>query len=119
MKQSVSRLNTAGQSTRMMAEGRKLNRRRLGLAGFICLGLILLLIWTNFHFFRIWVFLFCLLVCVLGLITVRRGIIPVMDFLKKREEQAVQGAEGEEAVGAILDRLPNMHQVQHDVPGAN
>jgi hypothetical protein len=33
-----------------------------------------------------------------------------------REQQAIRGAKAEEAVGAILNRLPGNHRVLHDVP---
>jgi len=49
----------------------------------------------------------------------RRSILLPSDGLAKEKGGArLQGAEGEEAVGAILDRLPNIRVVQHDVPGA-
>jgi len=46
------------------------------------------------------------------------AVTVAIDRFREREGHAIQGAEGEEAVGAILDRLPNVYQVQHDVPGA-
>jgi len=45
---------------------------------------------------------------------VGEAVVVAIDRFREREKRAIQGAEGEEAVGAILDRLPNI-QVQHDV----
>jgi hypothetical protein len=96
-----------------MARERLVGRLLLGLAGFVCLGLILWLNWTNVRAFK----LSTAMICVIGLVAVERRIVPLMDFLKRREDDAVRGAEAEEAVGAILDRLPENHIVLHDVPG--
>jgi hypothetical protein len=39
-----------------------------------------------------------------------------MDFFQRRENDALRGGEAEEAVGAILDRVPENYTVLHDVP---
>jgi len=55
--------------------------------------------------------------CATGLLLIARGIIPIIDFFQKRESDAIRGAEAEETVGAVLDRLSEEHMVLHDVPG--
>ena len=95
-----------------MAWERKANRRRLGIAGLAFLGLIALLYWTHIFPFNLPIFL----LSVFGMIAVDRGFIPRMDHFKRREDQATRGAEAEETVGAILDRLPNLI-MQHDLQG--
>jgi hypothetical protein len=88
------------------------------MAGFTSLGLVALLFFTNLHPLSLSIFA----VCMVALFAVDRGIIPVMDSQKKWEGYAIQGAEGEEVVGAILDRVPNIRvaggQVSDESGGA-
>jgi hypothetical protein len=60
---------------------------------------------------------FVLLFCVAGLVVIGRGILPLIDRFQKRENDAIRGAEAEEAVGAILNQLPGSYMVSHDVSG--
>jgi hypothetical protein len=50
-----------------------------------------------------------------GLWAVNHYFIGWMDFVQRREQQAIRGAEAEEAVGTILNRLPGDYQAFHDV----
>jgi len=94
-----------------MARERQVARFRLALVGFTCLVLIFCLNRTNIRDFKV----STLVICVVGLISVDRGIIPLMDWFRKREGDAIRGAEAEESVGTILDRLADNHVVLHDV----
>jgi hypothetical protein len=108
----------AGKGARAMAEKRRLNRLRHGLTGLLCLGLILAINWINIRALKSpTVKIGAALVCALGLVAIDRRILPMMDFLIKRESDAARGAEAEETVGAVLNRLSDEHMVLHDVPG--
>lgn len=97
-----------------MARTRQFGRRWLALFGLFCLGLILLFNALNI---RHGISLFVLLGCIAGLALMNHGLLPLIDFIQKRERHAVQGAQAEEQVGAFLDRLPKeKFTVQHDVP---
>src|SRR6267142_5923970 len=95
MKQPNSTLNTAGQSTRVMAQERKSNRLRLGLTGFLCLGAILFVNWTNMHALKLSV----AAVCMVALVAVDRFFCPRMDWQKKREGHASREPKGKRQWG--------------------
>jgi len=107
--------NVAGESTRAMARGRKVGRRIIGAYGLFCLGVIFCLHLFNVLALRAssWVALLCLV----GMLGVSR-LLPVMDRLWKREQQATRGAEAEESMAKILAGLSSDYTVSHDVPGA-
>jgi len=101
-----------------MAEERRRGWLWLALSGFLALRCILCLNWKNIRAHNPPTTTIAIaLVCMVGLVLVDRRIIPLMDFLEKRENDAIRGAEAEEAVGAILDGLSADHMVLHDVPG--
>jgi len=101
-----------------MAEERRRGWLWLALSGFLGLGCILCLNWKNIRAHNPPTTTIAIaLVCMVGLVLVDRRIIPRMDFLDKRENDAIRGAEAEEAVGAVLDQLPADYMVLHDVPG--
>jgi hypothetical protein len=109
----MKRENVAGQGARIMAQGRRSFRRWLGYSSLICLAL---LFWANLMNLRVRSG-YVLMCCFAGLAVIGWGIAPLMDLFRKREGDAIRGAEAEEAVGAILDRLPENHFVLHDVQG--
>lgn len=111
MNRQISSQNTVGRGARLMARERRVTMLWLAVVGLLCLAIFFCLNLTNIWGFKPLV----TLICILGMIAVDRGIIPLMDRFKKREGDAIRGAEAEEAVGAILDRLPDNHMVLHDV----
>jgi hypothetical protein len=99
--------NPAGNNIRRMAQERRMDRRTLGLLGFVVLAEIIL--------FFIWVPLAIgFPVALFGLWAVNHYFIDWMDFVFRREQDAIRGAQAEEQVGAILDRLSDC-EVLHGV----
>jgi len=113
MDRETNAQNVAGCGARMMAKERRSVRKWLGYSSLVCLAYLFAANLLNLHARNPWVWV-C---CIAGLVVIGRGISPLMDLLYKRENHAVGGAEAEEAVGAILDRLPDNYMVLHDVPG--
>jgi hypothetical protein len=104
--------NLPGTSTWRMAEERRLIRRLLGIRSLIALAAILLAYYSL-------PMAIGLPLALVGLWYVNNHVLGRMDFLIQREQHAVKGAKAEEAVGAILDRLPHDYRTLHDVdPGA-
>lgn len=102
-------VNPPGKSTREMA-----NRRYLFRLVIVLVVLCLLIpIWFNGFKKQTLIDFISWLLAMYGLVMLvdRR-----LDKLIFREQQAVRGAEAEETVGAILNRLPEDYEVLHDVP---
>jgi hypothetical protein len=113
MDRQVKALNVAGGNARMMAKHRRSAGLLLIFLGLLCVVLFFCANLLNLRTRSIWVSICCLA----GLTIIGRGVIPQIDFIKKREGDAIRGAEAEEAVGAILNRLPENYMVLNDVPG--
>lgn len=106
--------NVAGSGARAMARERRSIRRWLGFSSLLSLALLLCANLMNLQTRSVWI----VLMCIAGLVLIGRGIVPILDLFQKRENDADRGAEAEEAVAAILDRLPDNYMVLHDVPSA-
>ena len=104
----------AGASVREMARKREIVALLVGMIGLLVLGGVNLVNHFNIKRGNIYVVLGCL--ALLGL--VGGPLSAVIDHFKKREKDAIRGAEAEEAVGAILDKLAKQsdrYLVLHDV----
>src|SRR5690242_13097388 len=102
MEEQVPKRNVAGGSTREMARKRAIIWLS---AGFVaCLGLVVIL-WANWSN-RKKGDPFIIAGCFVALAILGRGILPEIEFFQRREDDAARGAEAEERVGAILERLP-------------
>lgn len=94
-----------------MADSRRTIRLKIGLLGLVMLvDALLTYLWLPI------VVGFPL--AMLGFWTVNHYFIGWMDLASRREQDAVRGAEAEETVGAVLDRLPDC-VVIHDVRKKN
>ena len=101
--------NVPGKSTRRMADRRYQARLLLVLAA---IGVLVTLFFVNLSARNVFVSFLVLAV----LLIIDRVVNSDLDFLIKREGDATRGAKAEEAVGAILNRLPaKSHCVLHDV----
>jgi hypothetical protein len=98
----------AGASTREMAKGRYRQRLWVALFALACLASIQ---WAGVSILTPGRFV----ACMLGLAVVDKLFIPCLDWLKWREGHASRGAQAEETVGAILNRLPENCIVLHDL----
>jgi hypothetical protein len=103
--------NAPGTSARQLAGQRYTYRQMLAIFGFIALASTLLgYVWLPLAIgFPL---------ALAGLWALNHYFLGWMDFVHRREQQVVRGAEAEETVGAILNRLPGDCQVFHDVPAA-
>jgi uncharacterized membrane protein (DUF485 family) len=119
-------MKTAGESTRQMANERRKMRRLIAVSVlaifFAGACVILLLMAYNVKIMAAMGLTGAIVVAgamlavkfVLG--RVSDSAFASMDFLHKREKDAVRGAEGEEAVGQILENFAkSRHMVLHDV----
>jgi hypothetical protein len=97
----------AGASTREMARERYRLRLGLSVGSLACLACIQCLLWSHRKT--------TLLPCIVVAAAINKFVIPCLDWLKKRQGHASRGAQAEENVGAILDRLPENCRVLHDV----
>jgi hypothetical protein len=112
MEQQVSKQNKAGGGAREM--GRKRRVAWFWIAG-LAFAYLVFLLCVNLNNWKRGNAIITSS-CVLCLLIVWRGIFPQIDFLQKREDDATRGAEAEEKVAAVLDRLPReSHMVLHDV----
>jgi Holliday junction resolvase-like predicted endonuclease len=100
--------NLAGRSTLEMAERRRMIRRKLGTLGLLALAEVILI-------FRSLPAAVGFPISMLGIWAVDHYFIGWMDHVFKRENDARRGAEGEEMVAAILNRLPDSYVALHDV----
>jgi len=101
--------NVPGKSTRAMANRRRQVRILLALTG---IAVIVSLFFVNLTARNALISLGVLVVVVV----IDHAVIPDLDFLKNREGDATRGAKAEEAIGAILNRLPiESHIVLHDI----
>jgi len=119
-------MNTAGESTREMANERRKMRRltaysvlAIFVAG-ICVILVLMAydrtIVKTWGIFGALVVMAVMLAVKFFLDRIDKTASDSMDFLHKREKDAIRGAEGEEAVGQILETFAQArHVVLHDV----
>ncbi|HYG24055.1 MAG TPA: nuclease-related domain-containing protein [Verrucomicrobiae bacterium] len=102
-------VSIAGQSTRRLVERRRGIRRKICILGFVMLGLVVptyfvmpVTIWFLFSLALFWV--------------IDHFFIGWADFIIRREGHAQRGAEAEESVGDVLNRLPPAgYLVIHDV----
>ncbi len=94
-----------------MADERRTIRLKIGLLGLFMLADALL----TYLWFPI---IIGLPLAMLGIGAVNHYFIGWMDLASRREQDAVRGAEAEEEIGAILDRLPDC-VVIHDVRKKN
>ena len=108
MAQEIAVGNVPGGSTRLMAKRRFYWRIALAVAGLAVLGMVRFASLNAQNATT-------LLACLVGLIVVGRVLLPGMDFLKKREAQAIQGARAEEEVASILARFPDSCIILHDI----
>jgi hypothetical protein len=99
----------AGQHARGLQKSRRHLRVFVGL---VALGGLLVIQRIGFSIRHV-VPLVC---CLVGLALIDRVCIPLMDWFKRREKQAAQGAEAEESVARLLERLSQDHAVLHGVP---
>jgi hypothetical protein len=97
----------AGASTREMEKERYRLRLALAACGLACLACIQWLLWSHRAT--------TLLPCIVAALAINKFVIPCLDWLKKRQRDASRGAQAEESVGAILDRLPENCIVLHDL----
>lgn len=97
-------------STWRMAANRRSARRKIGFLGFCVLADIA----VSYFFLPKW---FWPIFGLIMLWAVDHFFVGWMDVLFKREGDARRGAEAEDAIGAVLNRLPgDSHVVLHDVP---
>jgi hypothetical protein len=97
----------AGASTREMEKERYRLRLALAACSLACLACIQWLLWCHRAT--------TLLPCIVAALAINKFVIPCLDWLKKRQRDASRGAQAEESVGAILDRLPENCIVLHDL----
>jgi hypothetical protein len=105
--------NIAGKSTRQLAEMRRTARWVLVGGGFFCLGLILVELLRGYQTRDV----FLPLICFFALFGVDKVFNAALDHVMRRENDAVQGAEAEEAVAAILSQIRDC-VVVHDIMAA-
>jgi hypothetical protein len=98
-----------GNSTRQLARQRHTHLQTLAILGLIALAAILL----AYHSVSMAI---GFPLALAGFWAVNHYVVGRINIVQRREQQAVRGAEAEEMVGAILNRLPPGHQVFHDVP---
>ena len=102
--------DTAGKSTRQLAELRRKARLVVVAIALFCLGLILIHLFRGYQTRDITV----PIICIFAMFGADRIFNAALDHLMRREKDAIQGAKAEETVAAILSQIPD-RVVIHDI----